>query len=150
MHYEKVKSLKASDFKRRFGVQPSTFDLMVKEVKKQAVKRKKKKNRKNAGRKPTLSCEDEILMTLTYWREYRTQFHIGVDYGISETVVCRTIKKVENILSKCKQFELPGNKKRKSKKITYEVILVDATESPVERPKKNKKPIIQARKKSIR
>jgi Helix-turn-helix of DDE superfamily endonuclease len=89
-------------------------------------------------------------MTLTYWREYRTQFHLGVDYGISETVVCRTIKKVENILRKCKQFELPGIKKRKSTKIAYEVILVDATESPIERPKKNKRPIIQAKKEGIR
>ena len=150
MHYEKVKSLKPSNFKRRFGVQPTTFDLMAKEVKKQSAQRKKKKNKKNAGRKPTLSCEDEFLMTLTYWREYRTQFHLGVDYGISETVVCRTIKKVENILSKCKQFELPGIKKGKGTKITYEVILVDATESPIERPKKNKRPIIQAKKEDIR
>jgi hypothetical protein len=43
MHYEKVKSLKSSNFKRRFGVQLTTFDLMAKEVKKQAGKRKKKK-----------------------------------------------------------------------------------------------------------
>lgn len=150
MHYEKVKSLKASDFKRRFGVKPATFDSMVKEAKKQTGRKQKKRNKKKAGRKPTLSCEDEILMTLTYWREYRTQFHLGGDYGISESVVCRTIKKVENILSKCKQFELPRNKKRKNTKITYEVILVDATESPIERPKKNKKPIIQARRKSTR
>lgn len=150
MHYEKVKSLKPSDFKRSFGVQLTTFDLMSKVVKKQAEKRKKNKNKKNAGRKPTLSCEDEILMTLTYWREYRTQFHLGIDYGISETVVCRTIKKVENILSKSKQFELPGIKKRKTTKITYEVILIDATESPIERPKKNKRPIIQEKREDIR
>ena len=150
MHYETVKSLKPSDFKRRFGVKPATFDSMTKEVKKQTERKKKKKNKKNAGRKPTLSCEDEILMTLTYWREYRTQFHLGVDYGISESVVCRRIKRIENILSKCKQFELPRNKKRKNTKITYEVILVDATESPIERPKKNKKPIIQAKTEGIR
>jgi Helix-turn-helix of DDE superfamily endonuclease len=150
MHYEKIKSLKPSDFKRRFGIQPATFDLMAKEVKKEADKRKKKKNKKNAGRKRKLSSEDEILMTLTYWRDYRTQFHLGVDYEISETVVCRTIKRVENILSKCKQFELPGIQKRKGTKLSYEVIVIDATESPIERPKKNKRPIIQAKRESIR
>ncbi len=148
MHYEKVKTLKPSDFKRRFGVQPSTFLFMVKEVKKKAGK-KRKKNKKNAGRKRTLSHEDEILLTLTYWREYRTQFHLGVDYGISETVVCRTIQKIENILSKDKRFELPLNKKRKNNRISYEVILVDATESPIERPKKNRNPIIQEKRGDI-
>lgn len=149
MHYKKVKTLKSSDFKRRFGVQPSTFLSMLKEVKKK-IGQKKKKNQKNAGRKRTLSDEDEILLTLTYWREYRTQFHLGVDYGISETVVCRTIQKIENILSKNKQFELPRNKERKNTRISYEVILVDATESPIERPKKNRRPIIQENKGDIR
>lgn len=149
MHYEKVKTLKPTDFKRRFGVKLSTFLLMVKEVKKKAGK-KKKKNKKNAGRKRTLCHEDEILLTLTYWREYRTQFHLGVDYGISETVVCRTIQKIENILSKDRRFKLPIHKNRKNAKINYEVILVDATESPIERPKKNKNPIIQEKRGDIR
>lgn len=149
MPYEKVKTLNASDFKRRFGVRPSTFHLMVKEVKRQSGTKKKGRNKKNAGRKRTLSCEDEVLMTLTYWREYRTQFHLGGDYGISESVACRTIKRIENIVSKCKQIELPSNKKRSNTKIAYEVILIDATESPVERPKKNKRTIIQAKRKYI-
>jgi hypothetical protein len=30
-------------------------------------------------------------MTLQYWREYRTQFHIALDFGVSEATVCRTI-----------------------------------------------------------
>lgn len=149
MKYEQVKTLKPSDFKRRFGVEPTTFSLMVKEVEKKKKKRKKK-NKKNAGRKPKLSLEDTILLTLTYWREYRTQFHLGTDYGISETRVCRIIKEVENILSKCKKFDLPKRKKPSGAKIDYEVILVDATESPVERPKKNRTPIIQGKRRNIR
>lgn len=149
MKYEIAKTLKPSDFKRRFGVQSSTYLSMVKEVKKQEKKRKKK-NKKNAGRKPTLCPEDEILLTLTYWREYRTQFHLGTDYGISEAVTCRTIQKIENILSKCKRFQLPKNKKKQESNIDFEVILVDATESPIERPKKNKKHTIQGKSKSTR
>lgn len=149
MKYENAKTLKPSNFKRRFGVQPSTFLSMVREVKKKEKKRKKK-NKKNAGRKPTLCCEDEILLTLTYWREYRTQFHLGIDYGISETVTCRTIQKIENILSKCKRFQLPKNTKKSVSNIDFEVILVDATESPIERPKKNKKNITQEKRKDTR
>ncbi|WP_217652003.1 helix-turn-helix domain-containing protein, partial [Hydrococcus rivularis] len=32
---------------------------------------------KKTGRPSKLSAEDQILMTLEYWREYRTYFHIG-------------------------------------------------------------------------
>ena len=148
MYYEKVKKIKPSDFKRRFGVKPSTFHLMVKEVKKHNGK-KKNKNKRNAGRKPTLSCEEKILLTLSYWREYRTQFHLGLDYGISESVVSRTINKIENILSKSKKFDLPKNKKKKNTTINYEVILVDATETPIERPKKNSDRIIRKKRGAI-
>jgi DNA-directed RNA polymerase specialized sigma subunit len=35
---------------------------------------------------------------LMYYREYRTQFHIGVTYGISESRVCEIIKETECIL----------------------------------------------------
>jgi len=113
---------------------------MVREIKKDEAKRKKKgrkKNKKNAGRKPILSIEDQILMTLMYWREYRTRFHIGIDYGISESQVCRIIQKIENILSASKKFQLPKKKKRASGKMSFEVVLIDATETPIERPKKN-------------
>ncbi|MBW4549958.1 MAG: transposase family protein [Aphanocapsa sp. GSE-SYN-MK-11-07L] len=47
-------------------------------------------------------------MTLQYWREYRTQFHIGLDFGVSESTVCRTIEKVETLLVRSGQFRLPG------------------------------------------
>jgi len=42
--------------------------------------------------------EDQLLVALDYWREYRTQFHIGVSFGIHETKVGRIIRKVEDIL----------------------------------------------------
>jgi len=50
------------------------------------------------GRPTKLSRADQLLMTLMYWREYRTEFHIAQSYGISEATVCRTIQKVENAL----------------------------------------------------
>ena len=69
-----------------------------------------------------------------YWREYRTEFHIGLTYGVSEATVCRTIKKVENVLIKSKQFHLPGKKVLQPSDTVIEIVLVDATEQPVERP----------------
>jgi Helix-turn-helix of DDE superfamily endonuclease len=30
-------------------------------------------------------------MVLEYWRQYRTYFHIGQAYGISESAACRNL-----------------------------------------------------------
>ena len=88
------------------------------------------------GRRPKLSNADQLLLTLMYWREYRTQFHIGETYGLSESAVCRTIKNIETMLLRSGQFTLPGKKKLLENDTLIEVMLVDATEQAVERPKK--------------
>lgn len=70
------------------------------------------------------------------WREYRTEFHIGLTYGVSEATVCRTIKKIEDVLMKSGKFRLPGRKALQPSDTLIEVVLIDATEQPIERPKK--------------
>ena len=38
----------------------------------------------------TISIEEQVLVTLEYWREYRTYFHIGTSGQISElTIGCK-------------------------------------------------------------
>jgi hypothetical protein len=44
---------------------------------------------------------------------------------------------------------LPGRKALLKSDVEYEVVLIDATESPIERPKKNKNTFIQAKRKNI-
>ena len=56
----------------------------------------KEKEKKKVGRKPKLIVEDQILMTLQYLREYRTYYHIGKDWKMSESNVCRIVLKIEN------------------------------------------------------
>jgi Helix-turn-helix of DDE superfamily endonuclease len=75
-------------------------------------------------------------MTLEYWREYRTQFHLGVSWGLDETNVLRNIGKVENILIKSGLFNVEGKKKVKELDSEIKVLVVDVTEHEVERPKK--------------
>ena len=67
-------------------------------------------NKKKPGRRPKLIIEDQVLMVIQYWREYRTYYHIGLDWGLSESAVCRTVYKIENILIKSKKFSFPGKK----------------------------------------
>ena len=102
------------------------------------------------GRPATLSRADQLLLTLMYWREYRTEFHIGLTYGVSEATVCRTIKKVETALIQSKQFHLPGKKALQPSDTVIEIVLVDATEQPIERPKKDNAGIIVAKRSTIR
>jgi hypothetical protein len=129
MYYETIKQLKDSDFKRLTGVQRETYDLMLKVI---------EKGLRDFGRPTKLSRADQLLMTLMYWREYRTEFHIAQSYGVSEATVCRTIRKVEDVLVRSKKFRLPGKKALQASDMVFEVLLVDVSEQPVERPKKAK------------
>jgi hypothetical protein len=88
-------------------------------------------------------------MTLEYLREYRTYFHIALSRGISESSCYRNIVWVENVLIKSKEFSLPGKKSLLKHDNHEDFVLIDVTESPIERPKKSRKDIILERKKDI-
>ena len=85
-------------------------------------------------------------MTLEYRREYRTYLHIGHNYSVSESTAWRTIRWCEDVLIKSGAFTLPGRHALLKHERAYEVVLIDATETPVERPQKNNGGIIRARK----
>ena len=118
-----------------------------KEKKKAEIERKKE--HKAGGRKPKLCEEDRVLFMLEYYREYRTLAHMGIDYGISEGQASKVVRDVESVLIKSGKFSLP------SKRVLYEAdnpiefVLIDATESPIQRPKKNKNTTIRERKSNI-
>ena len=132
MNYEQAKKLKPNEFKRLCGVTPQTFKQMVKIVEKQA------KAKKKTGRPSKLSLENQILMTLEYLREYRTYFHIGKSWGLDESNVYRITKKIENILIREKNFRLPGQKELFKENNNLTTVVIDVTESPIERPKKKR------------
>jgi hypothetical protein len=97
------------------------------------------------GGQAKLSVEDQLLVVLEYWREYRTQFHIATSWGLSESAVCRLIQKVETLLMRSGKFRLPGKKQLYAHASTWNVLVVDVTESPIERPKKNSEATTVAR-----
>jgi hypothetical protein len=133
MEYSKARKLSANRFKRLTGVQKRTFKQMVELVKNEEKKKKK------PGCPCKLRIEDQVLMTLQYLREYRTQYHIGTDWGVSESTVCRITQKIENILIRSGVFSLPGKKELRQKEIEEKVVAMDVTESPIEKPKENQK-----------
>ncbi|MBA2306950.1 hypothetical protein H0W26_02355 [Candidatus Dependentiae bacterium] len=61
-----------------------------------------------------------------------------MSYGLSESNTYATIKWVEDTLIKSKEFHLPGRKALLKSDRELKVVLIDVTESPIERPKKQK------------
>ena len=128
-----AKELKAASFRRLSGVKRTTFERMLEILRVAEIKKKRQ-----GGRPHKLILEDRLLMALEYLREYRTYFHIGQSYGISESNAYQAIRWIEDQLIRSKAFSLPGRKALLKSENEFEIILIDATESPIERPKKTK------------
>ncbi len=141
MEYEKVKKLSGEAFRRLTGVKRQVFDEMA-----DVLRDRQDSRRLRGGRKGRFSAEDRLLIMLEYWREYRTQFHMAQSRGTSETRIRSIIRDCEDTLIKSGQFRLPGRKALLKSDMQYEVVLIDATESPIERPKKSKEAGTPARK----
>lgn len=131
MKYNQIEKFPDEQFRRLTGVKRSTFKKMI-EILREADEKKKTRG----GRKSRLSIEDRLLMALEYIREYRTYFHIATSYGVSESVAYKIVRWVEDTLIKDPVFALPGRKALLKSNMEYEVLLIDASETPIERPKK--------------
>jgi hypothetical protein len=139
--YQKLSKLKDELFRRKTGIKRKTFEKMIYILKEAELQKKK------LGGKPNiLSMEERLLMWLEYMREYRTYFHTGASYGVSESACFRNCVWIEDILIRSKEFSLPKRTTPLKSENQIEVIIVDATESPIERPKKNKGATTQERK----
>lgn len=143
MKFEEIQDIEDLKFRRLTGVKRPTFNKIV-NILDESIKNRKVKS----GRKKKLDLENCVLMTLEYLREYRTYFHIGQNYRVSESTAYKIIKWIEGIIVQHPDFALPG-RKALEKNNNYEVVLIDATETPIERPKKSKKTFTQGRRKGI-
>jgi hypothetical protein len=131
-------------FKRLYGVKPETFEKM-----KGILQKEYNKLHKAGGSPPKLAVQDKLTAALKYYREYRTMESIGADYGVSKSTICESIQWVENTLAKDKTFKLPDKKVLKKADGSIEYIVVDVTESPVQRPKKVQKEYYSGKKSAI-
>ncbi|MDP1994185.1 MAG: IS5 family transposase [Ignavibacteria bacterium] len=142
MKFEQIKDESQEGFRRLTGIKRTTFDVMI------TILNEANALLKSQGGKPNkLAIEDRLLMALEYLREYRTYFHISRSYGISESACYRNIRWVEDTLIKDGTFSLPGRKALLKSDVEYEVVLIDATETAIERPKKKQKHFYSGKKK---
>ena len=130
----RISKLKGNSYQGLFGVKRATFERMLEILEAaEAIRRSK------GGPKPKLSALDRLVITLGYYREYRTQEHIAFDYDVVKSAICNSIKWVESELLKAECFHLPSKKALLQAETEIEVILVDVTEHEIERPEKNRK-----------
>lgn len=137
-------NLKPDQFQPRFGIKIQTLKAMVNALENFAVENPKDKR----GRRTILTLEEQVLVALEYWREYRIYFHMGTSWGVSESTICRIVTDIESTLMKTGKFRIPGKKALLKNSDYPEVVVMDVTETAIERPKKNKKILLRQEKMS--
>lgn len=138
----RIEKLKENKYQELFGVKKATFEKML-----EILKEQYNKDHARGGKPPKLSVLDKLIIMLCYYREYRTMQHIAFDYNVSKSTICESIQWVEKTLVKSGVFSLPSKKELHTNE-SIEVILIDATEVEIERPKKNKNNTTPAKRKS--
>ena len=140
---ERIKKLKEDEYQELFEIKKPTFDKMLEILQTKHVELHKK-----GGRKPKLSVLDKLIIMLTYYRDYRTMNNIAFDYGVVKSTICDTVKWVENVLVKDGSFSLPKKRALQQEDLDVEVVLIDATECEIERPKKTKRMVFRQKEKT--
>jgi hypothetical protein len=139
--YLKIKK-KPTTFNRLFGVSSLQFEIILNKV--DPLWQSKIIDRyKRPGRNYKLDVADMVLMLLLYYRSYISQEFVGYLFGIDNSRVCRILQKLEPLLAKV--MALPNKKHLSQEEV--ESLIIDATEQPIERPKKTQKPYYSGKKK---
>ena len=136
-------NLKPEQFQRRFGIKIQTLKAMVNALENFRLENPKDRR----GRRTILTLEEQVLVALEYWREYRTYFHIGTSWGVSESTICRIVTDIESTLMKTGKFGIPGKKALLKDSDYPEFVVMDVTETANERPKKKQKRYYSGKKK---
>ena len=139
---KRISRLKENEYQEVFGVKKATFEKMLEILNKQYEKEHEK-----GGKPARLKVLDKLIITLCYYREYRTMQHIAFDYEVTKGTICNSIHWVENTLIKSGIFSLPS-KRELYTDTKIEVVLIDATEVEIERPKKDKSNTIPEKRKN--
>jgi hypothetical protein len=129
-YYQKSRNLTSEDFKQIIGVKKETFTAMLKELGEKYVQKHEK-----GGRPSKMPLEIQLIIALKYLRQYVTQLELAFEFEVGEATIHDTIVWVENTLIKSGKFNVPGKKELLNPDTEIETLLIDVTESPIERPK---------------
>jgi hypothetical protein len=149
-NYEKLLR-KSSLFRMFTGLSIDEFDKLVADLAPvslaRAAKRSSRRPRQRkpgAGRKVKLSLADRVLLTLLYYRTYVTQEFVGFLFSVDKGTVSRKVQELS--LCMAGVFRIPEKKVRIDPD-DLAAVFVDATEQPVNRPKRKQRQSYSGKKK---
>ena len=134
---ERIEKLQERQYQELFGVRKPTFDKMRAILEKASAR-----EHIQGGRPPRLNVLDRLVVTLGYYHDCRTMQNIAFDYDVSKSRISDAVKWVEQTLVRDGTFALPSKRALVNAGSDIAVVIVDATERPTERPKKNQKKIV--------
>jgi len=132
---ERISKMLINKYKEIFGVEKHVFDRLLRLLELADTYQRKNK----AGRKGRLSVLDKLVITLMYWREYRTYRHIAFDYGVGKTQIGDAVVWVENTIIGSGLCNLRSARELRENTSKIKIAIVDVTEQEIERPKKGQK-----------
>jgi hypothetical protein len=139
---ERIAKLPAGKYKEIFGIEKHVFDRLFRLLNVADTFQRKS----TAGRKSRLGILDKLVITLMYWREYRTCRHIAFDYGVGKTQVGDAVLWVENTIIASGLCNLKSARELRDNASKIKIAIVDVTEQEIERPKRGRKISTPARK----
>ena len=139
---ERIGKLPAGQYKEIFGIEKYVFDRLLRLL----IVADTFQRKSRAGRKSRLSVLDKLVITLQYWREYRTYRHIAFDYGVGKTQIGDAVIWVENTIIASGLCNLKSARELRENTSKISIAIVDVTEQEIERPKRGRKIGIPARK----
>ncbi len=90
-----------------------------------------------------LDLESHVLCLLIYYRTYITQEFLGILFGVDDSCVCRSLRRISKVLAP----SISIKKKRVVPQDEVVDLLIDCTEQPIERPKRRQKRYYSGKKK---
>ena len=145
MRWEQMRAMEAGKFRRLTGVKPAVFEQMREATLAGERASSHPAGGGRRGPKPKLEIEDQLLMLLMYYREYRTFAHVGASFGVSEAQAWRIVTDLEARLLGDGRFHLERKQGLRSD-THWQGVVIDVGECAVERPKKSSAPATRARK----
>ena len=139
---ERIAKMATDKYKEIFGVEKNVFDRLLRLLEVADTYQRKS----SAGRKSQLSVLDKLVITLMYWREYRTYRHIAFDYGVGKSSIGEAVLWVENTIIASGLCNLKSARELRENPNKIKIAIVDVTEQEIERPKRGRKSGILARK----
>jgi hypothetical protein len=141
--YDEIRKLKPAEFKRMTGISMKNFEIVLQMVIDYLQDQKISQPMRKRGIQSNMKVEDKILLTLFYLRHYSTFSTSGGVFNISESYANKIYHRFSDILIKV--LKLPDRKVLLAPEL--DLIIIDVSEQPIERPIKGQREYYSGKKK---